>query len=134
MVWFILELVILIFGLIFFFNPYGENEWEKHGRWSSVRSLLHSTASQMKRGRLEPSDKHLAGFLVKLLRASILLLISILNKQNKYNSKFVDISPISNGLCSSNPGKKKLKKALGYFAFLMTRSLKIMHAANNLMQ
>lgn len=40
------------------------------------------------------------------------------------------ISPIS-----SNPGKKiKLKKALGYFAFLMTRSLKIMHAANNLMQ
>lgn len=29
---------------------------------------------------------------------------------------------------------KKLKKALGFFAILMTWSLKIMHTANNLMQ
>ncbi len=56
-------------------------------------------------GRLEPSDKHLAVFLAKLLQVSILLLIFILNEKKK-NPKFVDISPISNERCSSNPGKK----------------------------
>ncbi len=73
-------------------------------------------------GRLEPSDKHLAVFLAKLLQVSILLLIFILNKKKK-NPKFVDISPISNERCSSNPGKK-VKESFGIFCLFNDKVIK----------